>query len=120
MSDGPQTLCLERARARYSCCMEDQVLEKHTLLVRTQVSHYSIGADRSNTATECIAQYTKRPLLSLTTADIGVDPSSAERSLNFYFNRAKLWDAVLLIDEADIFMERRETMDLGRNSLVSG
>lgn len=71
-------------------------------------------------ATECIAQYTKRPLLSLTTADIGVDPSSAERSLTFWFNTAKLWDAILLIDEADIFMERRENMDLGRNSLVSG
>ena len=100
--------------------MEDQALGKHTLLVRNRVAHYPIGAGRSDKATECIAQYTKRPLLSLTTADIGVDPSRAESSLDFYFNRAKLWDAILLIDEADIFMERRETMDLGRNSLVSG
>ncbi|KAJ0282559.1 hypothetical protein COL940_005112 [Colletotrichum noveboracense] len=30
------------------------------------------------------------------------------------------WGAVLLIDEADVFMERRSTSDLTRNSLVAG
>lgn len=33
---------------------------------------------------------------------------------------AKSWGAVLLIDEADVFMERRSTADLVRNSLVAG
>lgn len=70
--------------------------------------------------TECIAEYTKRPLLSLTISDIGVDAQVAELNLERHFKRAKLWDAILLIDEADIYMERRETQDLSRNSLVSG
>lgn len=69
--------------------------------------------------TECIAAYTKRPLLSLTTSDIGTVPSEAEKNLNTYFTRAKQWNAILLIDEADIYMERRESQDLTRNSLVS-
>ena len=66
---------------------------------------------------ECIAQYNKRPLLSLTISDIGTDPDDAENNLKSSFDRAKLWDAMVLIDEADIFMERRETQDLQRNSL---
>ncbi|KAF6223840.1 hypothetical protein HO173_013171 [Letharia columbiana] len=45
---------------------------------------------------------------------------SAERRLNHYFTRAKQWNAILLIDEADIYMERRETEDLTRNTLLSG
>ena len=68
-------------------------------------------------AAECIAQYNKRPLLSLTISDIGTDPDDAENNLKSSFDRAKLWDAMVLIDEADIFMERRETQDLQRNSL---
>ena len=72
------------------------------------------------TAAECIAEYNKRPLLSLTISDIGIEPEDAEKNLVRYFSQAKLWDAILLIDEADIFMERRETQDLARNTLVSG
>ena len=71
-------------------------------------------------ATECIAQFTQRPLLSLTAGDIGTDPAQAESNLNGYFAQAKRWDAIILIDEAEIFMERREVQDLTRNSLVSG
>ena len=69
---------------------------------------------------ECFAAYTKRPLVSLAISDIGTDPSVAEENLNSYFKRAKLWNAILLIDEADIYMEWREVQDLTRNSLVSG
>ena len=71
------------------------------------------------TGIECIAAYTKRPLLSLTISDIGIGSSKAEENLNRYFRRAKQWNAILLIDEADIYMERRESSDLTRNSLVS-
>ena len=58
--------------------------------------------------------------MSLTISDIGTDPEVVESNLNFYFARGRLWDAIILIDEADIYMERREVQDLTRNSLVSG
>lgn len=69
---------------------------------------------------ECIAASTKRPLMTLTASDIGVDPDDIESNLAQQFRTAKSWGAVLLIDEADIFMERRTSSDLVRNSLVAG
>ncbi|KAI8234054.1 Lon protease [Colletotrichum sp. SAR 10_86] len=42
-----------------------------------------------------------------------------EENLTDNFKKAMKWNAVLLIDEADVFMERRTTSDLTRNSLVA-
>jgi SpoVK/Ycf46/Vps4 family AAA+-type ATPase len=56
----------------------------------------------------------------LTASDVGTEPKEVEANLTAHFKRAKSWGAVLLIDEADIFMERRSTIDLVRNSLVAG
>lgn len=69
---------------------------------------------------ECIAQYTRRPLLTLTSSDIGTNPTMVELNLTKHFKTAKSWGAILLIDEADVFMERRSVSDLIRNSLVAG
>lgn len=71
-------------------------------------------------AAECIAEYIKRPLMTLSCSDIGTDPNVVEDNLIRNFKTARSWDAVLLIDEADVFMERRSTSDLQRNSLVAG
>lgn len=43
-----------------------------------------------------------------------------EVKLSNWFDLAKIWGAVLLIDEADIYLETRTTSDLQRNSLVLG
>lgn len=56
----------------------------------------------------------------LTSSDIGTSPENVEFNLTKQFKRASSWGAVLLIDEADVFMERRSTNDLNRNSLVAG
>jgi SpoVK/Ycf46/Vps4 family AAA+-type ATPase len=56
----------------------------------------------------------------LTSSDIGTDPSQVEINLTTQFKRAKSWGAVLLIDEADIFMQERDSRDLERNGLVAG
>lgn len=56
----------------------------------------------------------------LTSSDIGTEPRDVESNLTANFKRAMNWGAVLLIDEADVFMERRTTSDLTRNSLVAG
>jgi hypothetical protein len=69
---------------------------------------------------ECIAEFTRSPLMVLTSSDIGTQPDDVEWRLTRNFKTAKSWGAVLLIDEADVFMERRTTADLTRNSLVAG
>jgi SpoVK/Ycf46/Vps4 family AAA+-type ATPase len=56
----------------------------------------------------------------LTSSDIGSNPTKIEAILSDGFQTASSWGAVLLIDEADVFMERRSTNDLKRNVLVAG
>jgi len=68
---------------------------------------------------ECVANDTRRPLLALTAADIGLKEDS-EAQLRTWFTLAAKWDAILLIDEADLFLERRREGDIDRNSLVTG
>lgn len=69
---------------------------------------------------ECIAEATGRPLLSLTCGDFGTDENTVEQRLSKWFRLAELWGAIMLLDEADVFLERRQLTDLKRNSLVSG
>jgi SpoVK/Ycf46/Vps4 family AAA+-type ATPase len=71
-------------------------------------------------ATECIAANAERPLLTLTCADIGTDPGQIEMNLLRWFKLATNWNAIMLIDEADIYMEHRKVQDLERNNLVAG
>ena len=37
----------------------------------------------------------------------------------YWFGLAEQWKAILLLDEADIFLERRATRDIQRNGIVS-
>ncbi|KAI0190854.1 P-loop containing nucleoside triphosphate hydrolase protein [Astrocystis sublimbata] len=80
--------------------------------------HGRPGVGKTYTA-EYIAAFTKRPLMVLTSSDIGTDPTQVEVNLTKQFRTARSWGAVLLIDEADVYMERRTTADLVRNSLVA-
>ncbi|KAF2258988.1 P-loop containing nucleoside triphosphate hydrolase protein [Lojkania enalia] len=81
--------------------------------------HGKLGVGKTCTA-ECIAAFTSRPLMVVTSSDIGTNPLYVEKNLTTHFKRARSWGAVVLIDEADVFMERRSTADLARNSLVAG
>lgn len=56
----------------------------------------------------------------MTSSDIGTNSAKVEMNLTKNFKIARSWGAVLLIDEADVFMERRGSADLERNSLVAG
>ncbi|ROW03607.1 hypothetical protein VPNG_07168 [Cytospora leucostoma] len=80
--------------------------------------HGSPGVGKTYTA-ECISEATGRPLLSLTAGDIGTSELLAERTLSKWFRMAEVWGAVMLIDEADVFLEKRVHQDLQRNGLVS-
>ncbi len=74
----------------------------------------------TNGHTECTALSTGRPLLSLTMADLGAHEDNIERCLSGWFTLAERWRALLLIDEADVFLEHRKHADLARNGIVSG
>ena len=69
---------------------------------------------------ECVAELTKRPLLSITSGDLGTEAAEVDQKLSLFFRLGELWNAIVVIDEADIYFEARDTNDIARNSLVSG
>ncbi|KAJ5014131.1 hypothetical protein K4K57_001845 [Colletotrichum sp. SAR 10_99] len=69
--------------------------------------------------TEAVAQANRKPLFSMSCGDLGVSPFLVDRTLTDLFRLAHLWDCVLLLDEADIFLGKRDNQDLTRNALVS-
>jgi SpoVK/Ycf46/Vps4 family AAA+-type ATPase len=80
--------------------------------------HGPPGSGKTSTA-ETIAAYTKRPLYSITCGDIGSTAQEIEKNLQKHFELANQWGCVLLLDEADVFLTKRNWHDINRNSLVS-
>lgn len=77
------------------------------------------GVGKTSTA-ECVAAQLHRPLFPITCGDLGTDATTVERRLEEYFRLAQRWGCVLLLDEADVFLAKRQPSDLKRNALVSG
>lgn len=80
--------------------------------------HGGPGTGKTLTA-ESIAEYAKRPLYRVTCGDIGTDPENVEKYLESVLYIGTLWRCVVLLDEADVFLEERVPTDLQRNALVS-
>ncbi|MCJ1309497.1 hypothetical protein MMC25_003157 [Agyrium rufum] len=82
--------------------------------------HGSPGVGKTSTA-ECVAELTNLPLFPITCGDIGTNAAEVEGKLKEHFELAQQWNAVLLLDEADVFLQARDVQSssLKRNSLVS-
>lgn len=52
--------------------------------------------------------------------ELSTDVVTVERMLDDIFKMAKKWEAVVLLDEADVLMTKRSSMELGRNAIVAG
>lgn len=75
--------------------------------------------ETDNSAAESVAEITRRPLYTVSSGELGVGAGQVEGNLNIALRLATTWNAIVLIDEADVFLEQRNTHDLERNSLVS-
>ncbi|KAI0543546.1 hypothetical protein F4679DRAFT_577526 [Xylaria curta] len=80
--------------------------------------HGSPGTGKTLTA-ESVAEIAEKPLYRVTCADIGTKAEDAEKYLESVLHLGKLWKCVVLLDEADVFLEQRSLEDLERNALVS-
>ncbi|KAL6713217.1 hypothetical protein ACLMJK_009338 [Lecanora helva] len=76
------------------------------------------GVGKTLTA-ESVAETMKAPLYMMSAGDLGLDSSEVESSLSNVLEMATKWNAILLLDEADVFLEQRSSHDLERNKLVS-
>jgi SpoVK/Ycf46/Vps4 family AAA+-type ATPase len=76
------------------------------------------GVEMTLTA-EAVAETMQVPLYVMAAGDLGTHPSEVESSLLEITKMTTRWKAVLLLDEADVYLQARETNDLERNKLVS-
>lgn len=51
--------------------------------------------------------------------DLGTTAADLDRELEKVFEVATAWKAIVLVDEADVFLEQRSLHDLERNAMVA-
>jgi SpoVK/Ycf46/Vps4 family AAA+-type ATPase len=66
-----------------------------------------------------VAERTKRPIFYIQAEDLGTNPAMLGAKLRVTFKMAIEWDAIILLDEADVFMAERDPHNITRNELVS-
>ncbi|KAK4454128.1 P-loop containing nucleoside triphosphate hydrolase protein [Podospora aff. communis PSN243] len=76
------------------------------------------GTGKTLTA-EGISDHCKKPLLRLDASTLGTSVGSVESGLTKTFKLAERWQALVLLDEADIYLEQRKSKNLTHNGLVS-
>lgn len=76
----------------------------------------SPGTGKTLTA-EVYAEAMQRPLYSVQASQLGVTPEDLEGELMKVLARGKRWDAVMLLDEADVYVHERGD-DLTQNAIV--
>jgi hypothetical protein len=82
------------------------------------VLHGPPGTGKTLTA-EGISELLRCPLYMVSAGELGTDPAKLELELQKILDIAHSWGSVLLLDEADVFLEKREVHDIHRNALVS-
>ena len=75
------------------------------------------GLGKTLTA-EVYAEVVEKPLYRVHSGQLGVTASSVEANLSKILRRAARWDSVLLLDEADVYIRRRDN-DLEHNAIVA-
>ena len=80
--------------------------------------HGGPGTGKTLTA-ESVAEIAEKPLYRVTCGDVGTKAEEVEKYLESVLYLGRIWGCVVLLDEADVFLEQRGLEDLERNALVS-
>lgn len=76
------------------------------------------GSGKTLTA-ESVSQLTRQPLYTISAGELGEKPQEVDEKLTMVLALAVTWDAVVLLDEADVFLQTRDDNNVTRNALVS-
>ncbi|KAK5083831.1 hypothetical protein LTR05_006337 [Lithohypha guttulata] len=79
--------------------------------------HGPPGVGKTLTA-ETLAEHHHRPLYSVSVGELSNDAAELEQQLIDIFRTAVTWNALLLLDESDVFLQSRSLTSLERNRLV--
>lgn len=74
------------------------------------------GTGKTLTA-EVMSEQIRLPLYTVQCSQLGTDEEAVEKNLKSILARATRWNAILLIDEADVYIRERGT-DIGQNAIV--
>lgn len=77
----------------------------------------SPGTGKSLTA-EAIAEILHKPLYKISAGGLGSDEYNFEQELSKILTKAIDWNAIILIDEADVYLKKRDD-NIKRNTIVS-
>lgn len=103
-------------RSNASKTIDDVIQGKGKGLVT--VLHGAPGTGKTLTA-EGISELLRCPLYMVSAGELGTDSRYLEAELQRILDICHAWGAVLLLDEADVFLEKRNMSDVHRNALVS-
>jgi nucleoside-triphosphatase THEP1 len=79
--------------------------------------HGPPGVGKTLTA-EAAAEYLRQPLYYVNVGELGIATSDIEEKLSEILEMATRWNAIVLMDEVDIFVEQRSKDDVKRNAMV--
>ncbi|KAF5385540.1 hypothetical protein D9757_006723 [Collybiopsis confluens] len=68
---------------------------------------------------EATSEHVKQPLYLIGAGDLGTTAANLDTALERVFEVATAWKAIVLVDEADVFLEQRSLHDLERNAMVA-
>lgn len=80
--------------------------------------HGPTGVGKTLTC-EAVSELLHKPLYNVGVGELGTTVEVLEKKLRNIIEIANSWDAIILIDECDIFMEKRSTNDVLRNAMVA-
>ncbi|KAI9853841.1 MAG: hypothetical protein M1813_001787 [Trichoglossum hirsutum] len=80
--------------------------------------HGAPGVGKTLTA-EGVSDFLRRPLYIVSAGDLSTRSDRLEAELSQIFDLADHWNAILLLDEADVFLQKRDLQSLERNGMVS-
>ena len=71
-------------------------------------------------APESVADYLERPLYTIDGGELSTKAAKLEDDLEDIFALTRRWDAVMLLDEADVLLCKRKSSEMDRNAVVAG
>lgn len=104
------------SKAKSDESIDDFVPEKGRGLIILMFGPPGVG--KTYTA-EAVAEKARVPLYLVSAGMLGTSPEVVEPALTHALELCRLWNAMLLLDEADVFLGARLDDSLNRNELVS-
>ncbi|CAG8299662.1 unnamed protein product [Penicillium salamii] len=76
------------------------------------------GTGKTLTA-EAVADKVRKPLYVLSAGEVGQDATNVEHRLSEIMELTQKWDAIVLFDECDVFLQERSTSNMAHNEIVA-